>query len=46
VTVAATDADAASDGNSVGWRFVAANGKVMIHSNKKARDGTTLLNAK
>jgi prepilin-type N-terminal cleavage/methylation domain-containing protein len=46
VTVAATDGDSASDGSSVGWRFVTANGKVMIHSNKKARDGTTLLNAK
>lgn len=46
VTVAATDSDSASDGSSVGWRFVTATGKVTIHSNKKARDGSTLLNAK
>jgi prepilin-type N-terminal cleavage/methylation domain-containing protein len=46
VTVATTDAGSPADGTTKGWRFVNLNGKVQINSSNKARDGTTLLNAK
>jgi general secretion pathway protein G len=46
VAVATSDAGAAADGTTKGWRFVNVNGKVQINSTNKARDGKTALNEK
>lgn len=46
VTIATTAAANASTTSTKGWRFVNTTGVFQIHSINKARDGTTLLNAK